>query len=318
VAVQVPGFMRRPSARAAAEMPTSSYSELAARQGLARLLADASHQPPTVRRSRLVSLGALTLLWLAAGIATWQVVSGSSGSTAAAKGQPPAPAQRTAPSRGGIAASLPVRAPLPAARREARGDQQAGLRPGATISSFDRRRRLLAVAHPKTGVVDIVDLARRGRGGALEVEGTISAVEFAPDGLLWVADSRERRVLVADVQEFDVVDEVEGLGAGRASMAFTPDGDRALVALSGGTVRYLDAGERTSLARAAVSGRPASVRYSRKRGAFRVRGADGELWLFRLRTAPAAPPADAIIAAVPGDPVEPDETVDFYDGRSTG
>jgi hypothetical protein len=150
-------------------------------------------------------------------------------------------------------------------------------------TSVDPTGRWLAVAYPATGRVELLDLLRHERTGAVSVGGRPGALRFQPDGArLWVADEARGRVAVLDVAARRMVRALPA-GRGPVALAFDATGRRALVTAQGaGRATLVDVARLRPLGTAPVR-RPVDAAYVPTTRAFAVATRDG-----RIATLPAA------------------------------
>lgn len=90
--------------------------------------------------------------------------------------------------------------------------------------------RFLAVPYPESGRLELVDLLRRARTGAVRIGGRIGAAAFSVDGSrLWVVDEAAGELVGVDPGSRTITARVP-VGAGRSALALDPRNRRALVA----------------------------------------------------------------------------------------
>jgi hypothetical protein len=147
------------------------------------------------------------------------------------------------------------------------------LPPRAGETAVDPTGRFLAVAYPQAGRIELLDLLRHRRAGAIDAVARPAALRFARGGRrLWVSDDSREWVVVVDVASRRTVGEV-ATGAGRRAVAFAGH-DRALVTSEAGRATIVDAPRVAVLGAVAVP-RPVDAAFARAAGAFAVASRDG-------------------------------------------
>jgi hypothetical protein len=150
-------------------------------------------------------------------------------------------------------------------------------------TAVDPTGRFLAVAYPQAGRIELLDLLRHQRAGAIGGVGRPSALRFAPDGRrLWVTDASRGRVVVVDVASRRAVGEV-ATGGGRRAIAFAGPQTALVTSEGDGQARIVDARRIAVIGTGSVA-RPVDAAYARAVGAFAVASRDGSITTIAVRS----------------------------------
>jgi hypothetical protein len=157
------------------------------------------------------------------------------------------------------------------------------LPPRAGQTAVDPTGRYLAAAYPQAGRIELLDLLRHQRAGAIDAVARPGALRFAPGGdRLWVTDEARGRIVVVDVASRRTVGEVN-TGAGSRAVAFAGP-DRAVVTSEvDGRATIVDARRVAVLGTVAVP-RPVDAAFAHATGAFAVAGREGSIALIGARS----------------------------------
>ncbi|HEX2103701.1 MAG TPA: hypothetical protein VHF51_08615 [Solirubrobacteraceae bacterium] len=159
------------------------------------------------------------------------------------------------------------------------------LPPRAGETAVDPTGRFLAVAYPQAGRIELLDLLRHRRAGAIDAVARPGALRFAPGGdRLWATDESRGRVVVVDVASRRAVGEVP-TGSGRRAVAFAGRDTAVVTSEADGRATIVDARRVAVLGTVAVP-RPVDAAFARAAGAFAVAGRDGSIALIGARSGP--------------------------------
>ena len=138
--------------------------------------------------------------------------------------------------------------------------------------------RFLAVPYPAAGKVELVDLLRRARAGAVDVGGRVGAVAFpVAGGRLWAVDEESGQLLAIDPRSRGIVTRTD-VGPGRSALAFGARGGRALVT-TGARATLVDVRAGRSLDARALPAAAVAVAAAPALGSYVVAHADGRVSL---------------------------------------
>jgi DNA-binding beta-propeller fold protein YncE len=157
------------------------------------------------------------------------------------------------------------------------------LPPRAGETAVDPTGRFLAVAYPQAGRIELLDLMRHARAGAIDGVGRPDALHFAPGGRrLWVTDESRGRIVVIDLATRRAVGEIR-TGAGRSAVAFAGRDTALVTSERDGRARVVDP-RRVAVTGAVAVPRPLHAAYARAAGAFAVAGRDGSITMIGARS----------------------------------